>query len=152
VAQLSVSNRRAYLRADRSGVETKASARASEEFRRRFSEHVENQPYEVWKTFRLANPRVTAAMGFSAKRIIDDGFQTGTMAGWDVTRKLSRLRMRVLVLVGEYDHCVPACAREIHRALPHSRLVIAPGEGHMPMFENRDRFTSVLREFFDSVA
>jgi proline iminopeptidase len=152
VAQLSPANRQAYLRADRSGVETKASARASEEFRRRFSEHLENQPYELWKSFRLANPRIAAAMGFSAKRTIDDGFQSGTMAGWDVTRKLSRLRMPVLVLVGEYDHCVPACAREIHRAIPRSRLVVARGEGHMPMFENRDRFTSVLRGFLDSVS
>jgi len=151
VAQLSPANRRAYLRADRSGVQTKASARADEEFRLRFSEHLKNQPYELWKTFQLANPRISAAMGFSAKRIIDDGFRNGTLAGWDVTPKLSRLRMPTLVLAGEYDHCVPACAREIHRAIRRSRLVIAPGEGHMPMFENRDRFTSVVRDFLDSV-
>ena len=152
VSQLSPLNRRAYLRADRTGVDTKASARAAEEFRRRFSEHLENQPYELWKTFRLVNPRVNAAMGFSAKRTVEDGFQSGTLAGWDVTKKLSRLRMPTLVLVGEYDHVVPACAREIHRGIPKSRLVVAPGEGHMPMFENRDRFTSVVREFLDGVA
>jgi hypothetical protein len=28
-------------------------------------------------------------------------------------------------------------------------LVIARGEGHMPFFESRDRYISLLKDFFD---
>jgi proline-specific peptidase len=151
VSQLSPANRGAYLREDRTGVSTPASARAAEEFRRRFSEHLENRPYEVSLTFQHANRRISKAMGFWTLRLFDEGYQRGTMAGWDVTQQVSRLRMPVLVTVGQFDHVTPDCAREVHRSIPHSRLVVARGEGHLPFFENRDSYVSLLRSFFDQV-
>jgi proline-specific peptidase len=149
ISQLSPANRRALLREDRTGVPTAASARAAEEFRRRFTEHSANRPYEVWSTFLHANPRILKAMGLWAPRVYDEGYRRGTMAGWDVTERISRLRMPVLITVGQFDHVTPECAREIHRSIPHSRLVIARGEGHMPFFEGRDRYISLLKDFFD---
>jgi proline iminopeptidase len=151
VSQLSGPSRRAVLREDMSGVSTRASIRAWEEFRRRFSEHMQNRPYEVWKTYRLGNPRVNRAMGFSGPRVLRDGYRHGTMAGWDLTGKLPRLRMPVLVTVGQYDHVVSACSREIHRGIARSRLVVGRGEGHLPFFEHRDRFISLVRGFLDQV-
>ncbi|MGB6501059.1 MAG: proline iminopeptidase-family hydrolase [Thermoplasmata archaeon] len=149
VSQLSPANRRAWLRFERTGVSTAASARAAEEFRRRFSEHSVNRPYEVWLSFAHLNPRVLDAMGFRAPRIYDEGFQQGTMAGWDITPKLSRLRMPMLITSGQFDHVTPACAREIHRLVPHSRLEVARGVGHQPFFEIRDRYISLLKDFFE---
>jgi proline iminopeptidase len=149
ISQLSRPSRRALIREDQTGISTPASERANEDFRRRFSEHLENRPYELWKSFAGANPLILVAMGLSGQRILQDGFRTGTMAGWDVTAELHRLRMPVLVTVGQYDHVAPVCAREIHRNIAHSRLVVARGEGHLPFFENRDRYISLLRGFFE---
>lgn len=152
LSQLSPASRRAMLRSDRTGVMTPASLRATEEFRRRFSEHMENQPFEVWLTFQHANRRIFAAMGFQAPRLYDTGFVTGTLAGWDVTKKLSTIRIPTLVTVGQYDHVTPDCAREIHRGIRNSRLVIAKEQGHMPFFEDRDQYLSVLRGFLSQAA
>jgi proline-specific peptidase len=152
VSQLSTVNRRAWLRDDRTGVSTPASARAVEEFRRRFMEHSANRPYEVWLTFSHANLRILNAMGFATPRLYDAGYRRGTMAGWDITPELPRLRMPVLITVGQFDHVTPTCAREIHRLVPHSRLVVAHGEGHLPFFEGRDHYVSLLRDFFDRVS
>jgi len=152
VSQLSRANRQAWLREDRTGIPTAASARAAEEFRSRFTEHAANRPYEVWLSFLHANPRILKAMGLWVPRVYDDGFRRGTMAGWDVTDQISRLRMPVLITVGQFDHVTPDCSREIHRSIPHSRLVIARGEGHMPFFESRDRYISLLKDFFDKAS
>ncbi|MCI4325675.1 MAG: proline iminopeptidase-family hydrolase [Thermoplasmata archaeon] len=149
VSQLSPINRRAWIQYERTGVTTAAFARAAEEFRTRFSERSVNRPYEAWLSSAHLNFRVLDAMGFRALRICDDGFRRGTMAGWDVTPELSRLRVPMLIVVGQYDHITPECAREIHRAVPHSRLVVARGVGHQPFFETRDRYISLLKEFFD---
>lgn len=149
VSQLSPQDRTAYLREDRTGSSTPESVRAVEEFRRRFMTHLDNVPYELWTLFPRANRKVSVAMGFSALNLVENGFRTGTMAGWDVTGRLRRLRMPVLVTSGQFDHVVPECAREIHRGIPHSRLIVRKGEGHLPFFEHRDQYITVLRRFLD---
>lgn len=149
VSQLSVANRRAWLKFERTGTMTHASLRAAEEFRRRFTERTENRVFEVLMTSQHANRRIPEAMGYSARRLVCDGFQTGTMAGWDVTKEIPRIRIPTLVTTGEYDHITPDCAREIHRAIPHSRLFVAQGRGHQLFFEDRDRFISLIRRFLD---
>lgn len=149
LSQLSPASRRALLEHDRTGVMTSATLRAAEEYRRRFTEHMENKPIELRLTFEHLNPRILKAMGFSSTRIYENGFVTGTMAGWDITRKLSRIRVPTLVTVGQFDHVSPQCAREIHRGIRGSRLVVARGQGHLPFFEDRDRYISLLRKFLD---
>lgn len=152
VSQLSPANRRAWLRADRTGATTLASLRANEEFRRRFTEHMENRPFEVTMTFQHANGRITKAMGLEAPREYDDGFVRGTLAGWDITPKLPKIRLPTLITVGQFDHVTPECAREIQRAIRHSRLIVGRGEGHLPFFENRDQYISLLRNFLDGAS
>lgn len=149
VSQLSPKNRRAHLRQDRTGIGTPAALRANEEFRRRFAERTENRAFELLMTSQHANPRIPEAMGYLAPRIFDEGFVTGTMAGWDRTKEISRIRIPTLIRVGQFDHIAPLCAREIHAAIPRSQLVIARGQGHLPFFEDRDRFTSLLKRFFE---
>ena len=149
VSQLSTANRHAWLRRERTAISTRASLRAAEEFRRRFMERTENRAFELLMTFQHANPRILEAMGFLAPRCFYDGFVRGTMAGWDITQQLPRIRIPTLITVGEFDHVTPGCAREIHRGIPRSRLVVARGQGHLPFFEDRDRYISLVRGFLD---
>ena len=149
VSQLSSTSRRAWLASDRSSKTSRATARAVEEFRRRFSEHSVNRPFEILMTFQRANRRISKATGFLRDRLYDDGYRDGTMAGWDITPLLDRVRIPTLITVGQYDHVGPVCAREIHRAISRSHLVVARGEGHLPFFESRDRYVTLLRTFFD---
>lgn len=149
VSQLSPANRRAWLRYERTGISTRASLRAAEEFRLRFTERRENRTFEVLMSSQHTNPRILEAMGYLAPRVFYDGFLTGTMAGWDITGEIPRIRIPTLITAGEYDHITPACAREIHRAIPHSRLFIARRRGHQLFFEERDEYISLIRRFLD---
>lgn len=149
LSQLSAANRRAMLRYDRTGVTTRATLRAAEEFRRRFTERTENRVFELLATSQHSNRRILKVMGYLEPRLFYDGFVKGTMGGWDITSEIQRIRIPTLITVGQFDHVTPGCAREIHRAIPHSRLVVARGQGHLPFFEDRDRYISLLRGFLD---
>jgi proline iminopeptidase len=151
VSQLSPANRRAWLEYERTGIPSPAFLRAAEEFRRRFTERTENRVFDVLMTSQHVNPRILKAMGYQATRVYDEGFVSGTMAGWDVTKRISQIRMPTLITVGQFDHVTPDCSREIHRAIPHSRLVVVRGKGHQPFYEDRDRYISLVRGFLDHV-
>lgn len=149
VSQLSPKSRRAFLRQERTGIATRAAPRAAEELRRRFSERTENRTFELLMSAQHVNRRILETMGYLAPRIFDDGFVAGTMAGWDITNEISRIRIPTLITVGQFDLVAPGCAREIHRAIPRSRLVVARGKGHLMFFEDRDRYISLVRGFLD---
>ncbi len=58
----------------------------------------------------------------------------------------------LLVVVGEEDTITPPeLAREMHRAVPGSRLEVIPGAGHLPPVEQPDHFARVLRSFLQSL-
>jgi proline-specific peptidase len=149
VSQLSPASRRAWLEYERTGIATPAFLRAAEELRRRFTERTENRVFEMLMTTQHVNPHILKAMGYQAPRVCDEGFVSGTMAGWDVTKRIPSIRIPTLITVGQFDLVAPRCSREIHRAIPHSRLVVVRGQGHQPFFEDRDRFISRLRDFLD---
>jgi len=61
---------------------------------------------------------------------------------------LSSIRVPVLVTAGGVDGIVPpANARLIAARIPHARLAIFAGAGHMMMFQDMDRFVALVEEF-----
>jgi len=76
----------------------------------------------------------------------------GRLNGWDITERLSEIRLPCLVTVGEYDVVTPKCVRAVHRGIYGSKLVVFKEGSHAPMWENRVRFIEVVRDFLDSVS
>lgn len=72
------------------------------------------------------------------------------MAQRDRSARLAMLDLPTLVLVGEQDPMVPACARIAH-AIPGAKLVIVPDAGHSPHVENPDAWWGSLTEFLEGV-
>lgn len=73
------------------------------------------------------------------------------MKGWDITDRLSEIRLPCLVTAGKYDSVPPACARAIHRGIRGSKLVIFKDGAHEPLWENRVEFIELLHDFFDGL-
>ena len=70
----------------------------------------------------------------------------------DVTHRLAGISCPSLVIVGERDPTsTVAMAREIHEALPGSRLVVIPDAAHLSNIENPEAFNRALLEFFDGL-
>lgn len=70
------------------------------------------------------------------------------LARFDLNPELPKFKFPALVLTGRYDIAVaPSVAWKISKAIPGSKLVIFEKSGHLPFFEERDAFVSVVEDF-----
>lgn len=74
-------------------------------------------------------------------------FNTGTLAKWDVTERLSEISVPTLFIGGEYDAIRPAHVRDMHERLPGSKLINYEQSSHLPFEEEREQFMADYREF-----
>jgi len=128
---------------------SKAYESAWEEFERKFGFGMEIVPFELRQSLsRFAMGPIRAMFGATAE------YPTlpaqGTYKGWDITSKLSTLRMPTLVLAGELDGSGPDASRVIHRSISGSWLVLMPGTGHTGFYQRREEYMQILRDFLDS--
>jgi pimeloyl-ACP methyl ester carboxylesterase len=66
----------------------------------------------------------------------------------DFRHSLPRVRVPVLVVVGEHDRVTPpATAVELAGSLPDARLVVLAGSGHLPMLERPNELAKEIRAF-----
>ena len=66
----------------------------------------------------------------------------------DAIRQLGDLEIPKLIVWGANDQAVPVSNGEtMHRLLPGSRLEVFEGAGHMPNFEDPERFNALVLEF-----
>lgn len=74
------------------------------------------------------------------------------MARPDLREQLPRLRLPVLVAVGEADSLTPlACAREIADAIPGAERVVVPGAGHMLTLEQPAAVARLLLDWLEEL-
>ncbi len=63
-------------------------------------------------------------------------------------RRIHRIQSPTLIIWGESDGLVPATyAEDFKSSIKGSRVAILPECAHMPMFEKRDEFVSLITEF-----
>lgn len=88
--------------------------------------------------------------------LLDQFRQRATLASlaWNphydpkLERRLAALTQPTLVLWGATDRLIPAVYGEtFHRLIPGSQLVMMPGTGHMPMFEQPREWARHIIEF-----
>jgi proline-specific peptidase len=77
---------------------------------------------------------------------------TGTLAGWDVTRRLGEITAPALVLCGRYDEATPRQAETIANGLGgESELVVLEHSAHMSLLEETDRYLELVGGFLRRV-
>lgn len=77
-------------------------------------------------------------------------YQMAAFASWTSLPFLPLLSMPVMVMADEEDQLVPSTnAQFLHNAIPHSRITMFKGGGHLFMLSQRDLFISHLRAFLD---
>ncbi|MFE9046565.1 alpha/beta fold hydrolase [Streptomyces sp. NPDC007818] len=74
--------------------------------------------------------------------------QLSLMADADESDLLPRVTVPTLLLWGELDARSPlSVAHAFHEAIPHSKLVVIPGVGHVSNLEAPEAFTAAVRAF-----
>ena len=67
---------------------------------------------------------------------------------FDLNPELPKFKCPTLVVTGRYDmNVAPSVAWKIHKAIPGSRFVVFEKSGHVPYFEEPDRFVTTLEGF-----
>jgi 3-oxoadipate enol-lactonase len=100
--------------------------------------------------FRAARPDVMARIGADILATPPDGFAgcCEAISRVDLAHRLHEIRCPVLVMVGDQDHGTPPeMAREIHRNLPGSQLVIIPDASHLSNVEQPALFNRAITDF-----
>jgi 3-oxoadipate enol-lactonase len=70
------------------------------------------------------------------------------LAELDLRPELRKVRMPVLVLVGEHDEATPPpMSRELAAGLPNARLKIIPGCAHVPQLQSPEIFLDAIGDF-----
>jgi proline iminopeptidase len=70
------------------------------------------------------------------------------LAKYDMWPVLPSFKMPTLVLTGRFDFNVaPSTAWKIHKAIPGSRWEVFENSGHLPYFEEPERFAGVVNDF-----
>ena len=71
-------------------------------------------------------------------------------AGWSSLPFLPVLDVPVLIMADDDDQLVPAAnSRLLHNAIPHSRLEVFAGGGHLFMLSDPHGFSTRLRDFLN---
>ena len=70
-------------------------------------------------------------------------------ANLDLTPKLAGFHFPTLVITGRYDmNVAPLTAWRMAHAIPGAKIVFFEKSGHLPSYEEPDKYVSVLEEFF----
>lgn len=72
---------------------------------------------------------------------------TGNLKDWNRIPDLPKIKVPVLITVGEHDELTPACALRMKIALPGAELKVIRNASHMPFYENPGEYYPVLTGF-----
>lgn len=100
--------------------------------------------------FRARAAQSVAAIARQIEATPVEGYAgcAAAIVGINTTARLSAIKCPVLVLVGEDDPGTPvAMSREIHAAIPASKLVVLPQAAHLSNIEQAESFNQALLEF-----
>jgi proline iminopeptidase len=66
----------------------------------------------------------------------------------DLTPELSKFKFPTTVITGRYDmNVTPVTAWNIYKAIPGARFVVFEKSGHLPSYEEPDKYVQVVEEF-----
>jgi proline iminopeptidase len=71
----------------------------------------------------------------------------GTLKDWDVSQELAKISVPCLITVGKYGEITPKVAEDMHHRIRGSKLVVFENSAHAALWEERDRYISVLHQF-----
>jgi len=120
---------------------------AVESFYRQFLCRLETWPPELQYSLEMTQKRpVYPEMNGPNEFTI-----TGSMRDIDLSPQLHSIGVPTLVLGGRYDEVTPRVAEQIRQGIPGAHRVEFEQSSHVPFWEERDRFRSVVVEFLRSV-
>jgi L-proline amide hydrolase len=71
----------------------------------------------------------------------------GTLKDWQVKDRLDEIRVPTLVVCGRYDETSPALLETLAAGIPGAESHVFEGSSHVPFWEEREQFMSIVGRF-----
>lgn len=119
--------------------------------REHYVRHVLRMPIDEWpepvlRTFEHLNKHIYVMMQGPSEFGIG-----GTLAEWDRTADLLKIRTPTLVTVAQWDTMDPAHMRWMVEELPRARALELPDGSHLSMYDDQERYFEGLIKFLKDV-
>jgi 3-oxoadipate enol-lactonase len=104
--------------------------------------------------FQAQNPALMAERRAAFLKTDPEVFRAACaqLAELDLRGKLAKVKIPVLVVVGEHDEATPPpMSHELAALLPDARLKIIPGCAHVPQLQSPKRFLEAISDFLPVV-
>lgn len=76
----------------------------------------------------------------------------GKIMDWDVTEKLSQIKVPTLLISGRYDQVTPTCVEPLYQKIAGSKWLLFDESSHLPHLEEQENFISAVTEFLETVS
>ncbi len=120
--------------------------KANKKFYDRFVYRLDNTPKEIGQAFKKANHEMYRYMWGPSEFIVK-----GTLKNFDLTPKLHRITIPVLILCGRYDEARPNSARYFAGLFPNAQVKVFKNSAHFPFWTDRKEYMKTVQEFLDAV-
>ncbi|HUK28236.1 MAG TPA: proline iminopeptidase-family hydrolase [Candidatus Acidoferrales bacterium] len=120
--------------------------KAMQEFYMRFFCRLPEWPKELLYSLEHASPTVAMTMNGPTEFTM-----VGALRYWNVSDQLPKISVPTLVTCGKYDEVSPKEALRIHKEIRGSKLVVFENSSHLAMWEEREKYVNILRNFLDNV-
>ena len=120
--------------------------KAMQGFYKRYFCRLEDWPKELLSSLEHMSQQVYLTMNGPTEFMIVGGIRY-----WDVSDQIHQIRIPTLVTCGKYDEISPKEARNIHNRIRNSKLLVFQNSSHLAMWEEREKFISVLRKFLGGI-
>jgi proline iminopeptidase len=119
---------------------------ASSEFYNRFVNRMDSLP-EPFKWARIKmNADIYNYMWGPKEYLV-----TGTLKKFDLTKKLGKVKVPVLLLSGRYDEATPEATRHFTSLFPKAQMKIFEQSAHFPFWNERDDYIKTVSRFLRGV-
>lgn len=75
----------------------------------------------------------------------------GVIKDWDVTERLSEIRVPTLIISGRYDESTPLQNEILHKGIAGSEWLLLENSSHLAHVEEPERYMSAVQEFLEQV-
>lgn len=115
---------------------------ATLEFYKKFYCRIYPYPEPVQRTQRGANLDVYETMWGPS-----EFYCTGNLKGYDITDKVSRIQVPVILTCGRYDEATPETVQYYQSLFTNAEMKIFEESAHLPFVEENENYLKALREF-----
>lgn len=125
---------------------SKGFKKASDEYYRRFVDRFKKRPL----AFKLSKAKKNNAI-YNYMWGSEEHLATGTLKNFDLTKKLHKITISILLTCGRYDEATPESSEYFKSLFPNAELKVFEESAHYPFWNEKEKYIKIVNNFLQSI-